>query len=179
MKILRKILEDAKDKIIELNGKRICNQTSNSCGCCNGDYSLISLEEKKEIIEFLNKNDEIKQKILKNKLEEKVCYFHDKKLGKCLIFNLRPICCRYISYKIYEKEDCFKTCSPLNPCKKEGSTVIKIEKKDVVKEEYPLKSYEINEKKYYFIDDKLILEYQEYKNKQNIKLSTVVNEIKK
>lgn len=179
MKILRKILEDVKDKIIELNGKRICNQTSNSCGCCNGDYSLISLEEKKEIIEFLNKNDEIKQKILKNKLEEKVCYFHDKKLGKCLIFNLRPICCRYISYKIYEKEDCFKTCSPLNPCKKEGSTVIKIEKKDVVKEEYPLKSYEINEKKYYFIDDKLILEYQEYKNKQNIKLSTVVNEIKK
>lgn len=179
MKILRKILDDAKDKIIELNGERICNQTSNLCGCCNGDYSLISLEEKREIIEFLNKNNEIKQKILKNKLEEKACYFHDKKLGKCLIYDLRPICCRYISYKIYEKEDCFKTCSPLNPCKKGRSTVIKIEKKDIEEEEYPLKSYRINEKKYYFIHDKLILEYQEYKNKQNIKLSTVINEIKK
>ncbi len=45
MKIVREILEDAKNKIVKLNGDRLCNQTSNSCGCCNWDYSLISLDE--------------------------------------------------------------------------------------------------------------------------------------
>lgn len=179
MRILREILEDAKNKIVELNGKRVCNQTSNSCGCCNWDYSLISLDEKKEIVEFLNKNNEIKQKILKNKLEENVCYFHDKELGECLIYRLRPICCRYISYKIYEKEDCFKTCSPLEPCRKGCSTVIRLEKKDVRVEKYPLRSYQLNSERYYFIDDRMIEEYRDYKNRQNIKLSSVIDEIKK
>ena len=179
MDVLREILEGAKKRIEKLNGERLCNQTSNSCGCCNGDYALISLEEKREIIGFLEKNNEIKEKILSNSLKKESCYFHDKALKKCLIYNLRPICCRYISYKIYEKEDCFKSCSPLEPCKKGKSTVIKIDKENVRLESHPLKSYKLNNTKYYFIDDKVIPEYQKYKEKQNIKLSTVLDEIKK
>lgn len=179
MKRLRDILDDAKKEIVNLNGERICNQTSNPCGCCNGDYALISIDEKKEILEFLNANSEIKEMVVKNKAKEKNCYFHDKVLGTCLIYSLRPICCRYISYKIYEKEDCFKTCSPKEPCKKGCSTVIKIDKKDVVIESYPLKSYRLDNRTYYFIDDKVIPEYQIYKEKQNIRLSSVIDEIKK
>lgn len=179
MKRLRNVLKEAKEKIVKLNGERVCNQTSNSCGCCNWDYSLISLKEKAEILNFISSNDIVKEKILRNKLEDKACYFHDKESKSCLIYDFRPICCRYISYKIYEKSDCFKTCSPLEPCKKGKSTVIRIEKEDVCIYDKILKKFSLDEKEYCFIDDKAIPEYQEYKKGQNIKLSSIIDEFKK
>ncbi|MGL4788826.1 YkgJ family cysteine cluster protein [Cetobacterium sp.] len=179
MEKLRDILENAKKKIVKLNGERICNQTSNRCGCCSGDYALISLKEKIEILKFVKSNSGVKEKVLKNKLEESPCYFRDKENGVCLIYDLRPICCRYISYKIYEKDDCYKTCSPFEPCKKGKSTVIKIEKNRVFTKEIPLKSFFLDDEEYYFIDDNIISEYQEYKKTQNLRLSSIIDEIEK
>ncbi|MBC2851842.1 hypothetical protein H5J22_10590 [Cetobacterium sp. 8H] len=172
---LRKILDKAYEDINRLNLKKRCNQFSNLNGCCKWDYSLISSEEESEISDFLEKNIEIYEKVIENKKNESTCYFHDKINKKCLIEKVRPICCRYISYKIYEKEDCFKSCSPTNPCQKEKSTVISVSKEDVYVESEYIKYIILNNEKIYFIDDKSIPEYVEYKKNQNIKLSKVIN----
>jgi Fe-S-cluster containining protein len=179
MEKLKNILESAKNKIDKLNGKRVCDQVSNSCGCCNEAHILISLEEKSLIIEFLNKNQNIKKEILENLSNENKCIFYLKKKKRCLIYSLRPISCRYVSYKIFEKENCFKTCSPILACKENLSTVITISKEKVKDFDYPLKSFKLGEQDYYFIDQKIIQEYEEYKKNQIYNLKNIVEEIKK
>lgn len=174
MKKLRDILDGLMEDIERVNSKKRCNQFQNLNGCCRWDYSLISLEERESIKKFLEKNPKIYDKIIENKNFERTCYFHDKLNKRCLIEQERPICCRYISYKIYEKTDCFKSCSPYNPCQKEKSTVISVPKEEVFIESEYIKYIYLDGEKNCYIDERAIPEYVEYKKNQNIRLSSII-----
>lgn len=57
--------------------------------------------------------------------------------------------------------------------------MIKIEKNRVFTKEIPLKSFFLDDEEYYFIDDNIISEYQEYKKTQNLRLSSIIDEMEK
>lgn len=173
MKNLRDFIDNSTKKIMSCDKKNRCQQFDNLNGCCTGGYCRATEEEINEIKEFLNQNQNIKQHVLKNQETTKGCIFHDTTDKSCLIFNVRPIFCRFVSYRIYEKEDCFKTCSPLVPCQKDCSTIISFPKDKVHESEDGFKYVFLKNEKKYFIDNSNIPNLKEYLKKETFRICDI------
>lgn len=174
MKKLRSILDELIKEIKRLDKSNRCDQYSNKFGCCTKSDPFISEEESEEIKKFLKENIKIKDIVLNNLKESRKCYFYIDQ--KCSIENIRPISCRYVAFKIYEKKDCFKICSPYVPCKKECSTILSFSKEKVFKMGEFIKFIQNKEEEFYYIDENDIPEYKEYKLKEKKKLSITLEE---
>lgn len=177
MEKLRDEINRAIKEIKELNKKGRCNQVANNAGCCYSDYVSGTEKEIKEILNYLKENKDVKKIILKNLKENKNCFFHDKINRKCLIEKVKPLSCRFVSYKIYEHGDIYKYCSPNSCCKENCSTILQSEKKDVY--QYKDKIYYIilNNEKIYYLNSKKIKGYKEYIEEKKTKLSSILEEI--
>lgn len=178
MRYLREKIENSIKKIKEIEKKNRCNQYSNSNGCCHSDYVSGSKSEIKEILEFLEKNEDIKKRVLENLKNDKKCFFHDKISRRCLIEAVRPLSCRYVAYKIYEHGDVYKYCSPICSCKKNVSTILESKIEKVKKFDEEIYEVKINNENFYFLNCKKIVGFNKYIEEEKIKLKDILEEKK-
>lgn len=97
------ILEKSVAKLESLEPSwKNCKACPHGGKCCVGATGLLVFpEEKRDITDFLQRNDRIKQFALKKYRQGQGCYFHDSNAKSCLIHEVRPLNCRWTPYNVW------------------------------------------------------------------------------